>query len=312
MPVEGVRLPHAADPIAFRRIVAVVRRQRPALLHTHLVHADFHGLLAGRLARRAGAGEHEARLQPVSVSPRVRRRGPNGRQARRPAHRHLRGPGPVPRRRRRGSRSRASRSSTTGSSRGPSPRRTAGDAPRLAVVGRLDPDQGPRDAPARNRRSPCASSRASSSRSPGSGPLEDRAARAGERARAWTARCASSARFPVPPRVMERALDRRRAVARRGVRHGGARGDGARPSRRGERRGRVCPRSSRPARPACSCRRATRTRWRRRSSSWRATRSGRGRFGAAGRRRALESFSQERCTARTAELYEAALGRVRT
>ena len=35
-------------------------------------------------------------------------------------------------------------------------------------------------------------------------------------------------------------------------------------------------------------------------------------FGAAGRRRALESFSQERCTTRTAELYEEALGRVRT
>ena len=51
VPVEGVRLPHAADPIAFRRIAAAVRRQRPVLLHTHLVHADFHGLLAGRLAR---------------------------------------------------------------------------------------------------------------------------------------------------------------------------------------------------------------------------------------------------------------------
>jgi glycosyltransferase involved in cell wall biosynthesis len=51
VPVTAVRLPHAADPGAFRRVLAVVRRQRPVLLHTHLVHADFHGLLAGRLAR---------------------------------------------------------------------------------------------------------------------------------------------------------------------------------------------------------------------------------------------------------------------
>ncbi len=51
VPVESVRLPHAADPVAFRRIAGIVRRRRPALLHTHLVHADFHGLLAGRLAR---------------------------------------------------------------------------------------------------------------------------------------------------------------------------------------------------------------------------------------------------------------------
>jgi glycosyltransferase involved in cell wall biosynthesis len=32
-------------------VLGVVRRLRPSLLHTHLVHADFHGLLAGRLAR---------------------------------------------------------------------------------------------------------------------------------------------------------------------------------------------------------------------------------------------------------------------
>lgn len=51
IPVEGVRLPRAADPLAFSRILRVVRRHAPAILHTHLVHADFHGLAAGRLAR---------------------------------------------------------------------------------------------------------------------------------------------------------------------------------------------------------------------------------------------------------------------
>jgi glycosyltransferase involved in cell wall biosynthesis len=51
VPVEGIRLPRAADPISFWRLLGLVRRRRPAILHTHLVHADFHGLTAGALAR---------------------------------------------------------------------------------------------------------------------------------------------------------------------------------------------------------------------------------------------------------------------
>jgi glycosyltransferase involved in cell wall biosynthesis len=49
--VERLGLPWAADPRAFARLVRIVRRVQPAILHTHLVHADFHGLAAGRLAR---------------------------------------------------------------------------------------------------------------------------------------------------------------------------------------------------------------------------------------------------------------------
>ena len=49
--VERLRLGRAPDPLAFRRLVRSVRRLRPAVLHTHLVHADFYGLPAGRLAR---------------------------------------------------------------------------------------------------------------------------------------------------------------------------------------------------------------------------------------------------------------------
>jgi glycosyltransferase involved in cell wall biosynthesis len=51
IPVERMRLPRALDPRAFARLVRFVRRVRPTILHTHLVHADFHGLPAGRLAR---------------------------------------------------------------------------------------------------------------------------------------------------------------------------------------------------------------------------------------------------------------------
>ena len=53
VPVERLRMRGAADPVAFARLARIVRRLRPEVLHTHLVHADFHGLVAGRLARIA-------------------------------------------------------------------------------------------------------------------------------------------------------------------------------------------------------------------------------------------------------------------
>ena len=89
VPVEGVRLPHAADPIAFRRIARVVRGHRPVLLHTHLVHADFHGLLAGRAGARAVARE------PSTGSTRsgsaLLRRGDRTSVGSSTSHRHLAG-----------------------------------------------------------------------------------------------------------------------------------------------------------------------------------------------------------------------------
>lgn len=51
VPVEGVRLPSAGSPLAFARILGAIRRHRPAVVHTHLVHADFHGLAAAKAAR---------------------------------------------------------------------------------------------------------------------------------------------------------------------------------------------------------------------------------------------------------------------
>ncbi len=51
VPVEPVRLTRTMDPRAFSRVLGIVRRERPEILHTHLVHADFHGLPAGRLER---------------------------------------------------------------------------------------------------------------------------------------------------------------------------------------------------------------------------------------------------------------------
>ena len=50
VPVAELTLARSFDPLAFRRLVSHVRAERPTLLHTHLVHADFYGLAAGRLA----------------------------------------------------------------------------------------------------------------------------------------------------------------------------------------------------------------------------------------------------------------------
>ena len=51
VPVERVRMRTSIDPLVLARLVRSIRRARPDVVHTHLVHADFHGLPAGRLAR---------------------------------------------------------------------------------------------------------------------------------------------------------------------------------------------------------------------------------------------------------------------
>ena len=51
VPVDAIRLRADVDPLAFAELVAYLARRRPALLHTHLVHADVYGQLAGAVAR---------------------------------------------------------------------------------------------------------------------------------------------------------------------------------------------------------------------------------------------------------------------
>jgi len=51
VPIDAIPLRADFDPVAFVRIVAHLARLRPVLLHTHLVHADAYGLLAGTAAR---------------------------------------------------------------------------------------------------------------------------------------------------------------------------------------------------------------------------------------------------------------------
>src|SRR4051812_23324645 len=51
VPIDAISLRADVDPFAFMRLVAYLVRVRPTILHTHLVHADAYGLLAGTVAR---------------------------------------------------------------------------------------------------------------------------------------------------------------------------------------------------------------------------------------------------------------------
>jgi len=51
VPLDAIPLRADVDPVAFVRLTAYLARMRPAILHTHLVHADAYGLVAGTLAR---------------------------------------------------------------------------------------------------------------------------------------------------------------------------------------------------------------------------------------------------------------------
>jgi glycosyltransferase involved in cell wall biosynthesis len=51
VPLDAIPLAADVDPVAFMRVCAYLARRRPTLLHTHLVHADVYGQLAGLVAR---------------------------------------------------------------------------------------------------------------------------------------------------------------------------------------------------------------------------------------------------------------------
>jgi glycosyltransferase involved in cell wall biosynthesis len=51
VPLDDIRLRADVDPIAFGEVTAYLGRVRPRILHTHLVHADVYGQLAGSVTR---------------------------------------------------------------------------------------------------------------------------------------------------------------------------------------------------------------------------------------------------------------------
>jgi glycosyltransferase involved in cell wall biosynthesis len=51
VPLEDVRLRGDVDPLAYAEVASRLTRRRPRVLHTHLVHADVYGQIAGAMAR---------------------------------------------------------------------------------------------------------------------------------------------------------------------------------------------------------------------------------------------------------------------
>jgi glycosyltransferase involved in cell wall biosynthesis len=51
VPLDAIRVRADVDPIAFAQLVAYLVRTRPAILHTHLVHGETYGLLAGSITQ---------------------------------------------------------------------------------------------------------------------------------------------------------------------------------------------------------------------------------------------------------------------
>src|SRR5438128_2029368 len=50
VPVDAIPMRADVDPVAFSRVLAYLANHRPTILHTHLVHADTYGQLAGTIA----------------------------------------------------------------------------------------------------------------------------------------------------------------------------------------------------------------------------------------------------------------------
>src|SRR5918911_342505 len=51
IPLDAIPIRADVDPLAFVRLTAYLARRRPEILHTHLVHGDVYGQIAGALAR---------------------------------------------------------------------------------------------------------------------------------------------------------------------------------------------------------------------------------------------------------------------
>ena len=306
VPLDAIPLRADVDPIAFAQLTSYLVRMRPAILHTHLVHADAYGLLAGTVARvplrfSTKHGFNEFREAPYF--------GVADRAFASLAHVHIaisRGlahyledvGGIRPRQLRdRALRHRSRR-------RAEAVRRRCSAAPLRRPP---DPDQGPHRAPPRVRGS---EARAAGARARDRGTWAARAGASSACARARHCGLDPLSRSRVADPERDRARGRRcDALDGRGLRHGRARGDGAlasghrglgrRPRRAGTRRRDRHPRRRRGGRAASRCDRPRRGQSRARAAD------GRGRAPPA-----LARFLQISCTERTELLYEGALERV--
>ena len=305
MPVEASGCRVRPTRSRLRASAAVVRAQRPAILHTHLVHADFHGLPPAALARVPVLVSTKHGFNPFRSSRAfaVADRAVGSARATSTSRSRAGSPGTS-----RTAEGFAEESFTVihyGIEPGPEPEPYAGDAPRLLCVGRLVPIKG-HDVLLRAFVEARRAVPGLTLDLAGSGPLEAGAARAERTRSVWTEPCASSATsrrrpltdasFVVVPSLGEgfgmvalEAMERGRAVVASAV--------GGLPEivAHGE-TGLVVPPGDADALAAAIVELA--------SDPARARA-----LGEAGRRRALAEFRQERCTERHERLYRAALAR---
>ena len=287
VPLDDIRLRADVDPIAFGEVAAYLGRLRPRILHTHLVHADVYGQLAGsltrvplRLSTKHGFNEfREGRWfgfadrsvgslahVHIAISQGLAQylaetEGFEGGGLRDRPLRDRRGRAAVP---------------------------YAGSEPRLLCVGRLIPIKGHlvllRALAQARARVPKRHARRRR-------PRPARAGAEGVRARARARRRRALPRLRLAGADGDRGRgDRGRALARRGVRHGRARGDGARAAGHRERGGRA-PGDRRRRRDRAGG--AAGGRGRARGGDRRARRRSprAAEMGAAARARALEEFT---------------------
>ena len=237
MPVDGIPMRADVDPSTFVRVLAYLVNHRPTILHTHLVHADAYGQTAGTIAGVPVRLSTKHGFNEFREGRHLRARRPDDRRARAPADRDLARARPLPRGdrglRRAGLRDRPLRDRRR--ARAGAVRRRGAAVPLHRAP---DPDQGPRRAAARV---PAGARRAARPEARHRRPRRARARAEGSLPRARAERRRALPR----PRDADPAGGRglaggRRSVARRGLRDGRARGDGAGAAgdRRGDRRAR--------------------------------------------------------------------------
>ena len=130
------------DPIAFLRLAGYLVRRRPTILHTHLVHADVYGQLAGALdaASRCASRRSTASTSSARAAPSRSATAPS--RASRTCTSRSRAGSRATSRRRRASARTSFEIVHYGIAPNGEPPPYEGDAPRLLCVGRLIPIKG--------------------------------------------------------------------------------------------------------------------------------------------------------------------------
>ena len=142
VPLDAMPLRADVDPIAFFQLGGYLARHRPEILHTHLVHADAYGQMAGLLARVPVRFSTKHGFNEFREGRRCSRSATAPSPASRTCTSRSRAVSPATWPRRRASRSESFEIVHYGITPNGEPAPYAGAAPRLLCVGRLIPIKG--------------------------------------------------------------------------------------------------------------------------------------------------------------------------